>query len=219
MSYPLILCNFKGEEKSAQHFCSRCWKDKKVRRPHPANSSDCPRSDTDADIDVMDEWLPIIKYESPGWDWLEDEVDTPDSQVEVMKDSLDQVSPSDPVQRIIQAALEVQASGKPNRYGCKIPVGCKWDLERPEKFLDEYADKSLVLWLKYEWPLGRDPEAPPPQCADINHKGATRYPSEVDEYVAMEKDWGATIGPFKEPPFTNNLGCSPPIDQAQTRFT
>ena len=33
---------FKGEDRLAVHICSRCWKDKKVKRYHPAAADDCP---------------------------------------------------------------------------------------------------------------------------------------------------------------------------------
>ena len=68
----------------------------------------------------------------------------------------------------------------------------------------------MCKWLTYRWPINRPRLALSPQWTDQNHKGATSYPLEIDVYIKKEIEYGATIGPFDNPPFSHHIvGCSP----------
>ena len=109
---------------------------------------------------------------------------------------------------LMKAAL-VRKGGYPNRYGAKIPVECKINIQEMEKLLTDYHDKEVVEWLKYGWPVGRLPTIPDPQLTFKNHKGATEHPKALDKYIGKEMSKGAIIGPFKSIPFADKVGISP----------
>ena len=103
----------------------------------------------------------------------------------------------------------VTEKGYPNSYGVRIPVECKWNLDRLEELLQHYHDKEVVEWMRYGWPTGRLPSLPPPSVTFKNHKGATDYPHVLDKYIQKEKNKEAVIGPLHIIPFRRNLGISP----------
>ena len=51
--------------------------------------------------------------------------------------------------------------GYPNAWGSKIPIKLGWNLNLLESLLADYADKEVVQWLKYRWPISRPPNIPP----------------------------------------------------------
>ena len=56
----------------------------------------------------------------------------------------------------------VRKNGYPNRFGARIPVKSKWNLERLEQLLQGYEDKEIIEWIRFGWPTGRLPTLPPP---------------------------------------------------------
>ena len=100
-------------------------------------------------------------------------------------------------------------NGYPNRWGARIPVNTKWNLERFQELLENYEDKDVVEWLWYGWPSGRLPSMADPAITNMNHKGATDYPAALQEYIAKEHSHGAVMGPFDRIPFQTKVGISP----------
>ena len=74
--------------------------------------------------------------------------------------------------------------------------------------LINYEDREVVEWLKFGWPINRD-ESKKLCSVLINHTGAIEFPQEVEEYLKNEVSLGATIGPFRKPPFEFSCATSP----------
>ena len=55
----------------------------------------------------------------------------------------------------------------------------------------------------------------PLEMGGINHKGATQYESDIDEYIQWEIQAGVTIGPFDCLPFKSAVGVSPLSSRAK----
>ena len=81
---------------------------------------------------------------------------------------------------------EVLEKGYPNRWGARIPVKTKWNLDRFEQLLSEYEDKEVVDLLWFGWPTGRLPTVGEPSKTHRNHKGATDFPEAVSRYIEKE---------------------------------
>lgn len=101
----------------------------------------------------------------------------------------------------------VRDSGVINAEGCKIPVRSSWDLDKLEYWLQGYADKEVVKFLRYGWPLGC--EDPGEQVLPKNHKGAREFQSEVRDYLYAQRDKCTLIGPLKQNPFGEEARFSP----------
>ena len=109
----------------------------------------------------------------------------------------------------ILLAHKVIHSGLPNRFGCRIPLTTKWNLQLFDAFLLDYEDREVIEWLKYGFTISRQDDISDPVPAERNHKGATMFPDAIQEYINTEILLGATIGPFKIPPFIGRMVISP----------
>ena len=109
----------------------------------------------------------------------------------------------------IKNHLEVWEKGYPNRFGAKIQVKSKWNLELLESLLTDYDDKEIVEWLRYGWPTGRLPGLAEPKIWGKNHKGAEEFPQALQAYIAKESQHGAIMGPYDKIPFQGKVGISP----------
>ena len=109
----------------------------------------------------------------------------------------------------IQLHNQVRQGGYPNRWGARIPVASRWNLELFEELLKDYHDKDIIEWLRYGWPSGRLPTLAPPGMSHKNHKGATDFPEHLTKYILKEAKYGAVMGPYHKIPFTNSTGISP----------
>ena len=105
---------------------------------------------------------------------------------------------------------QVLELGYPNRWGAKIPVNTKWNLQLLQELLEGYEDQEVTEWLKYGWPIGRLPTLPPPQLSYKNQKGAQEHPEALEKYIQKEQSHGAIMGPYKNIPFHSKVGISPP---------
>ena len=103
----------------------------------------------------------------------------------------------------------VRKGGYPNRFGAKIPIKTKWNIELLADLLKDYEDKDIVEWMKYGWPTGRLPTLRDPIKTYKNHKGAIEHPRALEKYIQKENRNGAIIGPFEKIPFTAKVGISP----------
>ena len=109
----------------------------------------------------------------------------------------------------IQLHNRVLAEGYPNRWGARIEVKSKWNLELLECLLAEYEDKEIVEWLRFGWPMGRLPTLKDPCRSNKNHTGAADYPQELRRYIAKELEHEAVMGPYKKIPFNGKVGVAP----------
>ena len=92
----------------------------------------------------------------------------------------------------------VSKSGKYNIAGLWVPLQFNWNIHELKQLLEGYYDYNIIEYLEYRWPMDRDPMVSL-EMATINHKGATRYPEHVDEYIKIELEKGTVIGPFDGP--------------------
>ena len=104
---------------------------------------------------------------------------------------------------------QVLKKGYPNRWGARIELKHKWDIQLLGKLLEDYEDKEVVEWLKYGWPTGRLPTMTPPHKSAKNHKGATEFPQDMIKYISKEIQHGAVMGPYNKIPFESTVGISP----------
>ena len=104
---------------------------------------------------------------------------------------------------------KVWEQGYPNRWGAKIPLKNRWNLEAMDQLLQEYEDREVVEWLRYGWPTGRLPSLPQPSWTFKNHKGALDHPQALQKYIQKELNKEAVMGPFKTIPFRDKVGISP----------
>ena len=102
----------------------------------------------------------------------------------------------------------VRERGYPNRWGVRIPIQSRWDLDMLEEELQDYHDKDIVEWLRYGWPAGRLPTMAPPDRTFMNHAGATEHQQALKEYVQKESSMNVIIGPLQAIPVAN-AGISP----------
>ena len=81
----------------------------------------------------------------------------------------------------------VNASGKPNFQGCRIPLyGSKLNLSVWREKLRSYEDRVVVEFLEYGFPLDFDRSKQLSSEAGRNHKGARDYPEFVQKYLSKE---------------------------------
>ena len=109
----------------------------------------------------------------------------------------------------ILLAHKIADSGMPNRYGCRIPLATGWNLQAMDMFLTDYQDREVLEWLKFGFTIARHDDFPDLTPCNSNHQGANLFPQHVDDYLKTEIQLGATIGPFKVPPFLHRIGVSP----------
>ena len=63
----------------------------------------------------------------------------------------------------IQLHEKVLKGGYPNRWGAKIELKHKWNLQLMEDLLRDYEDNEVVEWMRYGWPSGRLPTLGEPE--------------------------------------------------------
>ena len=108
--------------------------------------------------------------------------------------------------KLCQKVLEL---GFPNAWQAKIPIAVKWNVELFDSLLQNYADRDIIPFMRYGWPVSRPPNWPDPTPTFSNHAGATRHPEAMNKYITKELMHGAIAGPFDYPPFISRLGVSP----------
>ena len=73
-----------------------------------------------------------------------------------------------------------------------------------------YWDWQLPLFLKFGFPLDFPDEKR--HClasTNINHSSAIDYEDDIEHYLNVERQHGAIVGPFTDPPFGNSTHTSP----------
>ena len=177
----------------------------KVQHNPPMNEFMDKEPISNSQEDTSQEWM----YQEGGeLEHQDDPTHMENNPVMEMVDSLKEMKMQLENDDLMRAHM-VKTGGYPNRYGAKIPVQCKWNLEKFEELLQDYEDKEVTEWMKYGWPAGRLPTLPSPAKTFKNHKGATDYPEALKKYIQKEASKGAIIGPFNKIPFKGKVGISP----------
>ena len=89
-----------------------------------------------------------------------------------------------------------------NFMSSQIQVKSQLNPDIWKNFLDGYWDKQLLYLIRYRFPLYFDRNSKLDKNIK-NHKSATMFPQDVDQYLKEEIEFGAIAGPFSDPPFTN----------------
>lgn len=96
----------------------------------------------------------------------------------------------------------------PNFLGAKISVPSGLNIQKWRQYLSDYHDQSLCEFLQYGWPIGYR-NARPPKSIEYNHPSALAHMSHVKDFIKIELQYGALVGPFDSPPFEPWTRLSP----------
>ena len=143
------------------------------------------------------EWVKIDREVSPG------------PQIDLAKEGKDSIRWIRRLDRDLDLHYLIWEKGYPNRYGAKIPLETKWNLQKMEELLIDYEDREVVQWMKYGWPTGKVPGTQSPYIWTKNHKGAEDHPAALRQYIQKELNQGAIMGPYPRIPFRDRVGISP----------
>lgn len=112
---------------------------------------------------------------------------------------------------LIDIHEKVYAHGLPNFAGARVSVPSLLNLSFWRSELSEYADKMIVDFLEFGWPINiLVPEmALHRGVKPRNHTGVKEFPLAVESYLRAELSHKAVLGPFKVNPFSHELVYSP----------
>ena len=108
----------------------------------------------------------------------------------------------------IDLSNSVRDSKKPNYKGCRLKVPSHINIDYLNSVLKDYSDFKIVEFLTYGWPINYIETTVRP-CVPKNHKGATEFKSEINNYIIRELQHGSIVGPFDKNPFKEPLFISP----------
>ena len=132
----------------------------------------------------MHEWIPVSRY-AP--EFIDMELDIPDQMVDQrFFTQFVTLKTADNFAQDILLAHKVIESGLPNRFGCRIPVASVWNIPLFRELLQDYDDLEVCECLEFGFPISRNEQFPDPQPNSMNHKGATLFPDQIDEYLEWE---------------------------------
>ena len=123
----------------------------------------------------------------------------------------------------VQLHKKIFASGKYNFLGEKIQLPSEINFQKLEALAVDYWDWQRPLFLKFGFPLNFPDEKR--QClinGNTNHSSAIDYADDIEHYLNIEKQHGAIVGPFSEPPFgtlthTSPFMSRPKLDSEKSR--
>lgn len=107
-------------------------------------------------------------------------------------------------------------SGQFNYCGNRIPVHSHWNTDLLSQLLTGYHDRAVTEFLKYGWPVDRDPAVPISHEVPKNHKGATLFPEAVCEFINTGLANNYIAGPYDFPAF-GHLSVNSPINSRPKR--
>ena len=101
----------------------------------------------------------------------------------------------DSVDKLLQTADTILSTGVLNYQMAKIPIKSGLNVDAWEHHLCDYADKCLLQYIKFGYPLSIS--NPQELCNKEvnNHYSACQYPKHVQQYLDKEKEFGALLGP------------------------
>lgn len=100
-------------------------------------------------------------------------------------------------------------SGRYNFCGDRVPVHSKWNTDLLSQLLTDYHDRAVTEFLKYGWPVDRDPNIPLSHEVPTNHKSATDFPDAIQEYIRVGIENNYIAGPYDFPAFGEDSVNSP----------
>ena len=99
----------------------------------------------------------------------------------------------------LDAVSAIHHSGVPNYRGTHIPLRFSFNWEYLEQNISGYHDQKLFDYIKLGFPLGLNHLPDIKVNAETNHSSATLHPQAVDQYIEVELNHGALLGPFRDP--------------------
>ena len=89
----------------------------------------------------------------------------------------------------------ILGTGVHNYQMARIPIKSGLNIEAWEHHLRGYADKRLLQYIKFGYPLSLNNPHELCNKETTNHYSACQYPKQVQEYLDKEKEFGALLGP------------------------
>ena len=112
------------------------------------------------------------------------------------------------IDQLIQVANLIRDSGLPNFKAVRIPIESDLNVKAWDRHLCEYADKRILQYIKFGFPLSLHNPQELNNTKVSNHFSACQYPCQVQEYIDKEIKLGALLGPVKEMDH-EQFHCSP----------
>ena len=94
---------------------------------------------------------------------------------------------------------QVCKSGHFNFMQSQIQVKSQLNPDVWDRYLTNYCDKQLGLLIRFGFPLDFDHKIPL-KMNESSHKSAVDFQDHVELYLQEEMNYGAILGPFKDPP-------------------
>ena len=101
----------------------------------------------------------------------------------------------DSVEKLLHTAAIILGTGVPNYQMTRIPIKSGLNVEVWERHLRDYADKRVLQYIKFGYPLSLNNLHELCNKETTNHYSACQYPKQVQEYLDKEKEFGALLGP------------------------
>ena len=93
----------------------------------------------------------------------------------------------------------VVQTGEYNYKNARVPIPSGLNLQAWKRYLQDYRDPNLVLFLEYGWPVNFSRDQPLISTY-TNHASARHFPADINYYIQTEMSYEALIGPFDGPP-------------------
>lgn len=103
---------------------------------------------------------------------------------------------------------QVKHQNLPNFLGARQTVSSGLNLRQWENQLAHYHDKEICWFLRYGWPVGYHLDTPPTSVGS-NHQSAEQHGTHIDNFISIELEQLAIVGPFEAKPFKPWTRLSP----------
>ena len=114
----------------------------------------------------------------------------------------------DSIDKLLKITDIILSTGVANDQMARVPDESGLNVQAWEGYLHDYADKCLLQYIKFGFPLSLINPYELCNKEVINHYSAIQYPSQVQEYLDKEKALGALLGPVNHV-VHNQYHCSP----------
>ena len=114
----------------------------------------------------------------------------------------------DSIEKLIKTEDTILGTGVPNYQEARIPIESGLNVQAWERYLHDYADKRLLQYIRFGFPLSLINSHELCNKEAINHFSAIQYPDHVLEFLNKEKALGALLGPVNHP-IHDQYHCSP----------
>ena len=114
----------------------------------------------------------------------------------------------DSVDTLVNIAQTIRDTGQPNYKCARIPIKSGLNLEAWEKYLMDYADKRVIQYIKFGFPLSLINPNELNNTKITNHFSACQYPHQVQQYIDKEIELDALLGPV-DTIIHEQFHCSP----------